>query len=126
MLGERLKLIDGIESMFLRKELKVGRFEVAVPFWRDAIETDAMATARLHNEDNGWVVVWHLPTGRGFGSGRDRIVEQFTMQESAALKSSRTATLRLGDRLQVHETVFHDDTERFRVTRPETAVMVEI
>lgn len=40
-LGERLKAIEGIESMFLRKELKVGKFEMPVPFWTDAIEITA-------------------------------------------------------------------------------------
>eukprot|EP01043_Picozoa_sp_COSAG02_P061179 COSAG02_NODE_8165_length_2683_cov_1.051471_2_plen_875_part_01 len=42
-LGERLAKIDGIEALFLRKELQVGKFEVALPFWTGAIEVQAAA-----------------------------------------------------------------------------------
>eukprot|EP01043_Picozoa_sp_COSAG02_P048071 COSAG02_NODE_4682_length_5102_cov_11.871277_1_plen_1610_part_10 len=39
-LGARLNSIVGVESIFLRKELKVGKFERSLPFWTGVIEVD--------------------------------------------------------------------------------------
>ena len=49
-LGAQLSSITGIESMFLRKELKVGKFEMGVPFWTGAIDIEDDRKAELGPE----------------------------------------------------------------------------
>ena len=41
-LGKRLTQVAGVEALFLRKELQVGKFEKALPFWTGAIDVQAL------------------------------------------------------------------------------------
>eukprot|EP01044_Picomonas_judraskeda_P000688 COSAG03_NODE_32_length_18233_cov_11.266847_18_plen_1227_part_00 len=49
-LGERLAEIDGVEALFLRKELQVGKFEVALPFWTGAIRVEAVQVSEPESQ----------------------------------------------------------------------------
>eukprot|EP01043_Picozoa_sp_COSAG02_P017314 COSAG02_NODE_783_length_17238_cov_173.774199_2_plen_1914_part_00 len=80
-LGEKLKSIEGIESLFLRKELTVGKFEHPVPFWRGEIpisyldneELRAKFTAGMYSKTTDGVVGVVIQDAASVGTHADRV-----------------------------------------------------